>query len=360
MEKTQVKKRNANMEFLRMLSMFMVVMLHGLGKGELLVNLTTSPSVNATIAWVLESLSLGAVNIFILISGYFLIDSKFKVGRLIELVCELLFYSVLSFVAAMAFGIETFQEWDTYHLLHVIFPVHMKLFWFMTCYICIYMLVPIISAGVKNIEKKQFGTAIICLLIFECVFKTVLPVRLEEDGFGYNSFWFLIVFLIGAYFKLYGFKHLTTAKKGVCLYLVGALLIFLENTAIDFVITRFGYLEEIDGVSTEYNHIFVLLSAIGIFAAFVHKKEMKEGLAKIVVSLSPMALGVYLIHENLAFRYAWPTWFGLNRAMGLNPALFIALIFGAVLSVYVVGTIVDFLRIKLFSLVKKIIVKREA
>lgn len=360
MDNKQAKKRNANMELLRMLSMFMVVMLHGLGKGELLVNLTTNPSVNAIIAWVLESLSLGAVNIFILISGYYLIDSKFKVGRLIELVCELLFYSVLSFATAMAFGIETFQKWDTYHLLHVIFPVHMKLFWFMTCYICIYMLLPIISAGVKNIEKKQFGTVIICLLIFESVFKTVIPIRLEEDGFGYNNFWFLIVFLIGAYFKLYGFKHLTTAKRGVCLYFAGALLILLENTAIDFIVARFGHLKEIEGVSTEYNHIFVLLSAIGIFAAFVHKKEMKEGLAKIVIALSPMALGVYLIHENLAFRYAWPTWFGLNRAMGLNTTLFILLVFGAVICVYVAGTLVDFLRIKLFSVVKKIFVKREA
>ncbi len=96
MEKTQVKKRNANMELLRMISMLMVVMLHGLGKSGLLVNLSISGGANATIAWLLESLSLGAVNIFILISGYYLIDSKFKIGRLIELVAELLFYSVLT------------------------------------------------------------------------------------------------------------------------------------------------------------------------------------------------------------------------------------------------------------------------
>ncbi len=359
MENTQVKKRNANMELLRMISMLMVVMLHGLGKGELLLNLSVDGGVNATIAWLLESLSLGAVNIFILISGYYLIDSKFKIGRLIELVAELLFYSVLSFAVSMAFGIETYQEWDIYHLLHVVLPVHMKLYWFMTCYICIYMLLPLISAGVKNIEKKQFGTIIICLLIFECAFKTILPVRITEDEFGYNVFWFLIVFLIGAYYKLYGFKYVNNFTKGICIYLIGAFLIFLENTAIDFISVRFGHLEELEGVSTEYNHIFVLMSAIGIFAAFLRKNPMKDGIAKIVTVLSPMALGVYLIHENLAFRYAWPKWFGLNRAMGLNPVIFVLLVLGAVLSVYAAGTLVDFVRIKIFSFVKGLFLKRE-
>ena len=47
MENTQVKKRNANMELLRMISMLMVVMLHGLGKGELLLNLSVDGGVNA-------------------------------------------------------------------------------------------------------------------------------------------------------------------------------------------------------------------------------------------------------------------------------------------------------------------------
>ena len=79
-EKT-VKKRNANMELLRLLSMFMVVMLHAIGKSNLLNNPDVGINGNCIIAWILEAMSLCAVNVFILISGYFLIDSKFKLGR---------------------------------------------------------------------------------------------------------------------------------------------------------------------------------------------------------------------------------------------------------------------------------------
>lgn len=57
-------------------------------------------------------------------------------------------------------------------------------------------------------------------------------------------------------------------------------------------------MSEIEGISTEYNHLFVLLSAIGIFAAFINAKPMKEPLEKIICALSPMSLGVYLVQET--------------------------------------------------------------
>ena len=70
-------KRNANMDFLRMISMMMVTMLHALTKSDLLPFMGNEISVNGWIAWVLEGVSAPAVNIFMLISGYFLISSKF-------------------------------------------------------------------------------------------------------------------------------------------------------------------------------------------------------------------------------------------------------------------------------------------
>ena len=79
-------KRNANMELLRILSMLMVTMLHALGKSGLLIPLEGSVPGNAWIAWIFEVLSIGAVNIFMLISGYYLIKSEFRWKRLAELI----------------------------------------------------------------------------------------------------------------------------------------------------------------------------------------------------------------------------------------------------------------------------------
>ena len=348
-EKT-VKKRNANIELLRLLSMIMVVFLHALGKGDLLPNLAKDGCVNGWIAWVLECLSISAVNIFMLISGYFLIKSEFKLRRLLELVFEVMFFALGSFAVCLIFNINTGNEMNVYNTLFSVFPIHMDLYWFITSYIVIYMLQPILKAGVEHMSQKQFGTMIIVLLVFESLFKTVLPVRLEEDEFGYNVLWFLIVFLIGAYFRYYGFKHLTTTKKGAAAYFGATILIFAETVALMFFTAKTGRLSEIEGISTEYNHLFVLLSAIGIFAAFINAKPMKESFAKVICALSPMSLGVYLVHENWSFRYNWQKWLGIKGILPVNTGAFLLKVIVAVLIVFVVGISVDFVRIRLFSL----------
>ena len=100
-------KRNANMDLLRIISMIMVTMLHALTKSDLLPFMGSEVTVNGWIAWIFEALSVAAVNIFMLISGYFLISSKFKVGRLVEIVLQTAFYTVGSFGFFLIFGKTT-------------------------------------------------------------------------------------------------------------------------------------------------------------------------------------------------------------------------------------------------------------
>lgn len=350
-------KRNGNIELLRIISMVMIVFLHALGKGGLLDKPVNGFNLNSYISWSLEALSISAVNIFMLISGYFLVDSKFKIKRLIELLCQCVFYSLGAFLICLICGIETGNSVDIYHILFTVFPAHMELYWFISAYIIIYMLQPVISAGVKQLTQKQLGVMIIILVIYESVFKSVLPIRFEGDKLGYDAVWFLVVFLIGAYFKLYGFKHLKTTSKGWLLYFASFALILLEYLSLEFVTSRTGRLTEINKVSLDYNHIFVLLEAIGIFAAFINMKSMKENVSKAVCALSPMALGVYLCHENLSLRYNWPKWLGIYGTLDNPTWLFLGKLFVAVIVIYVCGTVIDFIRIKLFKLVERLLTR---
>lgn len=68
-------KRNSSIELLRIIAMFMVVVLHCL--------LTTGAleyqsRVQYYVYWFIEALCIIAVDVFILISGYFMIKSRFK------------------------------------------------------------------------------------------------------------------------------------------------------------------------------------------------------------------------------------------------------------------------------------------
>ena len=100
-----MKKRMANIELLRGLSMLMVVMLHFLGKGELLPTLTGNMDATGYVAWFMESLCIVAVNVYMLISGYFLVESSFKLGRLLSLMLQVIFYSVLVPVVLVCTGV---------------------------------------------------------------------------------------------------------------------------------------------------------------------------------------------------------------------------------------------------------------
>ena len=78
-------KRMANIELLRILAMLMVVSLHYLAKGKLLPEMTGTLSGQGYLAWFLEALSICAVDVYVLISGYFLVETGFRCSRLIRL-----------------------------------------------------------------------------------------------------------------------------------------------------------------------------------------------------------------------------------------------------------------------------------
>ena len=90
---TGVKTRQSNMELLRVVAMLMIITLHYLDKGKVLPEFAAMSTTNHYIAWLLEAFCFVAVNIYVLISGYFLTTSKFTFKKLAVLWGRILFYS---------------------------------------------------------------------------------------------------------------------------------------------------------------------------------------------------------------------------------------------------------------------------
>ena len=345
------EKRNANMDLLRMISMMMITILHALTKSDLLPFMGNEVSANGWIAWVLEVLSVPAVNIFMIISGYFLISSAYKIGRMIEIVFQTLFYSVGAFAVFLLLGKVPQTSMNIYDFLQYFLPIHMETYWFISAYVIIYLLLPLITSGVHAMTQKQLQGVILWLLVFECVIKSFLPVRLSMDTKGYSFLWYLTLFLVGARIRLYGFKIVKTAKRGWFIYIVSTFLILAEIFVMSQIQLRTGRLKEMTTISLEYNHILVFFSAIGIFAAFLHAKPLGEKFGRLVCMLSPYCLGIYLLQESTVMRYLWQDWFGLREAMEQSLPVFLFRIFGAVVVMFVLGICVDMLRSVLFRVV---------
>lgn len=340
-------KRLANIELLRIIAMLMVVMLHYLGKGDLLPTIRTDMGANAFTAWILESLSIVAVNVYVLISGYFLVESQFKPGKIAKLVFQVLFYTILITILALGFGIIGKEDLGIYNLIVQLFPFQLEQYWFMTSYLVLYILSPVLALGIKAMPKKHLQIVTVIFLVFMCVEKSILPVQIVFDKRGYDALWFICLFFIAAYIRLYGIKILE--KKWVCalLYLGGCMMALAESLVLYVVYSKTGELEHLFGTPYHYNHIFVFLASVGLFAFFLQVKVKDGWLSGLICRIAPYTLGVYLLHEQVYVRYLWPKWLGAGKAE--NPVMLVVSALGAVLAVFALGILVDYLRSLIFK-----------
>ncbi len=354
-----MKKRVVSIELLRMLAMMMVVMLHYLDKGGVLPALTGEMGPNGYVAWGLESLSIVAVNVYMLISGYFLVESKFKPGRLVELLCQVLFYTILVPVVLLAAGVIRPDYFNLYHILRDVLPVQMEQYWFITAYVIMYLFGPVLSTAAKAMKQEQLKSVVIALLLFFSVSKTILPVELAIDKAGNDGIWFLCVFLMAAYIRLYGIPFFEGGKgtfRGLLCYLAGSAGIFCLAFAVRMVYLKTGSLDHFIIVGFDYNHVLNLLAAVGLFYGFLQIKISSEGkFAKVVYALAPYSLGVYLLHEQIELRYLWPRWIGAS-AEGNIVMMVLRCVFSVVL-VYAIGTVVDAVRAYIFTVIRKVVHK---
>ncbi len=209
MEETNVQKngktRDTNMELLRIVAMFMVITLHCLGNGQLLGN--TSISVYNIIAIrLLDFFSLTANAIFLIISGYYSIDKKFNIKRILTLWGKTIFYSILIYIICNFFNLNI--QSVTSASFVSFFPILSGEYWFINAYIVLYFLSPILNVMLNKLNQKQFKylliTSIIMIGIIKVIFNpggtltgTMLPV--------------ILVYMIGAYMR----KFVTIEPKNI-------------------------------------------------------------------------------------------------------------------------------------------------
>lgn len=348
--------RMAGVELLRSIAMLMVITLHYLDKGGILVSLTEKQPLTGYGAWLLESFCIVAVNTYVLISGYFLTESGFKLRRLFELLAQLSFYSLLVPAVLVLCGVLPVPGLTLYDFLNFALPVQMNHYWFATAYILMYLFAPVLSAGVKQLTQKQHRTMLILLLLVFSVSKSILPFQLAIDAKGYDVVWFLCLFLLAAYIRLYGLPNLQKSWQGFLLYGVSCLGIFLGAVGIAVLSNRFGKFAYFVDNTFSYNHILCLLGAVGLFSGFLHWKLPEGKLAAAARRIAPYTFGVYLLHENREIRYLWPQWLGMGRyGNGIWSA---AHWLGSILLVFAAGILIDFLRSLLFRGVEGLFRKR--
>ncbi len=350
-------KRQANYELLRILAMFMVVTLHYLNHTGALLVLGENADTRRLLGTLLESFCIVAVNVYVLISGYFLVEADWKIKRIINLICQVLFYAILIplvFVLTGLPGKEVILEGGIYRWIQYLFPIGTEHYWFVTSYVLLYLFAPLLNAAVKGLSRKQLQVVICGLLLFFCIGKSFSPVQLVTDRFGYDFGWFLCMYLVAAYLRLHGERLLSGKRWAWLIYIGSTFVVFAFVAGIYYINKVTGGLVYYFTVPFHYNFILVLTASIALFVAFSSVK-VPEKAARIVYTISPYTFGVYLFHEHIDIRMEWTGWMEklFGPAKGYGIAGFLLHLLGSVLIIYGIGILIDWIRSRIFSCVKR-------
>lgn len=337
------KMRQTNFEWIRILSMLMIITLHNLDKGGFLTSLAGGPltKVDGT-AWLIEAFCLVSVNVYVLISGYFAQDSTYKFGKVIRLWRQVFTYSVAVLFLALIFHIYPLGQLNLYEGITFLFPIVTEEYWFATAYVFLFLLMPFLNAGMEKISQKTFQQILLSLIFFFSVCKSVLPMHLPWDHYGYDVLWFICLYLMGAYIRRYGLKMLQRMRDCVILYVSMSLLTFLIAFGLHVIYLRTGKLADFTNYGYTYNHITCFLGSLGFFGIGMHIKQIKGRAATYIVKISGATFGVYLLHEHPTIRGLWQNWLGADLVK--QSFLFIPQMIFAVIVVFTVGTVIEIIR----------------
>ncbi len=300
--KSDCKQRQSGLELLRIISMILIVFSHSAIFGNFDSNY---PNFDRIIAIFKLGGKLG-VNIFVLISAYFMVTKSFRWSRVFRLWSTAIFYSLLFFIIKLISGQEVVYK----DILMSLFPLSYSHWWFVTTFVWLLLLSPALNILIKNIEKKSYAIGLIIFAFLFVIFPYINMVGFafdwRLDGYS-NIIWFVYLYMLAGYIRLYGIK---IDKFVICVLLL--FFVFIKLMSVQFLQVEL-FREEALG------NFFM---AIGLFLIF---KDFKFK-SKIVNFVASTMFGVYLVHENIFVRgWAWNNFASWLQTIVLNSYVCVVL-----------------------------------
>ena len=330
--------RQSNFELLRLFSMLLVLVFHGYGVALGIpskMDFQLSPA-SATARVMIESTSLICVNVFVLISGWFGIHPKLK--SLTSFLFQCLFFSILiSLVAHLLRVGDNLSLSD----LGGMFFFGKYYYWFIKCYLCLYILSPILNSFVESAEKKIYLLVLIGFFIIQTLYGWTGT--MPDFDRGYSVISFIGLYLLARYIKVYGGQLFRQNKW----------LDFATYLGLSLVIAAVYIVSVNWGMERIASHIFVFINPLAIissvfFLLFFSKMNFQS---KVINYLSRSAFAVYLFHLNSR---VWDkfldTCFALfNNSNGLKAFL---LVFAFLIAVFLTAILIDQIRLLCWNPIK--------
>ncbi|MDO5563795.1 MAG: acyltransferase [Eubacteriales bacterium] len=347
-----MSNRLTNIDLLKIIASFMVVLLH--------INLMFIFNYKANdyegiLLWILEFIALPSVNIFALVSGYVFYDKKFKWERLIEIWIIAFIYN---FIFVLISEQKNFSSLDIHFIIKLFTPIITQNFWYVSSYFSLMFFIPILNLGIQNEDKKTF----LIFAVLSLVFFSIISYY-NKDIFnmanGSSLIWLMIMYIIGAGIHKFNIEKEIQKKWLILLYILSLIFMEIYFLLSHMRINNYNLDFFSDAKYLAHNNPIIFSSSILILLIFAKIKINNHFIIKIISFLSPLTLGIYMIHTSIVL--ILQKVFNINIQIILqnsNPIkLFIIIILFSIF-IYLISAILDNIRKVIFDEVKKRIIKK--
>lgn len=290
-------ERNEGVELFRCVSMVLILVLHILGQGGVLANSSGHKEQYCT-AWFLEVIGYCSVDCYALISGYVNKEHDFKISRFVLLWLEVFFWLFVPLVVTKYFFTDiSINKYVSKSFL----PLTSKTLWYFNAYILLLPFIPILNIGLEKIEKRNYESILIFLFLTTCS----LHIFNGGDNFvlsnGYCGMWLIILFVFGAYFRLYGIPQWAKWYVTIPLFFASAVFAWaMKMYQVEFVnanvIDNNGAVSLSLGRFVNHTSPFLVIMSLCLLLFFAQVRIKPRMIKKGVVLLGRCSFGVYLFH----------------------------------------------------------------
>lgn len=333
------KERSSNIELLRIIIIIGVIILHinnrAIGGA---FNFTEGNVINSTLLYVIESFFICSVNVFIIISGYFLCKSKKRdFWKVISLIFQVIFFKVV------VYGINCILNFEIFSFKTLIINC-LPTNYFVILYCVLYIISIYFNKVINILSKKELKRMLIIFLIIFAFYNTIIDVGnsflgnilnplssigAEGTQAGYTIVNFSLMYILGAYIRISEIE-----KKIKKRYLIISLIICVALLSV------WAKFDEI--TAWEYCNIAVIFEAICLFMLFL-KIDLKTN--KFINSLAGAAFTVFLVH-TFFFKFV-----DINYFVTKNPIVLILFLVIFAMLIYVISWIIYLIYNKINNLI---------
>lgn len=267
-----MKERNSSIEFLRIVSMILIVLYHYHARNYNLYVIDAPRPEDADFIYKLMTHSLGklGVPIFVFISGWFGI--KYRKERFVDMLFQCTFYAFL----AICFYAVFYHGLDFKGLIFFI-----NHWWFMAAYLCLYVMAPALNAMMENSSKMH---SLMIVLLFYFISFGDLVVKSANIG---GLYLMLTMYLSARWLKMYASDFL---NKYAFYLLIACVIVRFGTVGLALSISKFSLLNYVNSYVSPVSTLFAASLLVSVSKFIFYSNWVNK--------IAASCLSVYLLSES--------------------------------------------------------------